>query len=118
VRFGVRGSGFASDLEPLTYYFKEKYFMEIPKGQFVLYQPKYRTPSIFDLHEGLLHYRYIAEGHKVEGNISYSYIVHKGTVSLRDDIWDCWIGYAGSEIKGDRVCQTMEAVFAPLAAIL
>ncbi len=26
--------------------------MEIPKGQFVLYQPKYRTPSIFDLHEG------------------------------------------------------------------
>jgi|GEM_PF-2545641 len=25
--------------------------MKVPKGWFLLYPPKYRTPSVFDLHE-------------------------------------------------------------------
>lgn len=83
--------------------------MEIPKGWFVLYQPKYKTPSVFDLHErGLftsmpyvsrksgacliisedlqvaIWYKCIAEGHQVRGNIAYSYVVHKGIIRLNE----------------------------------
>lgn len=31
-----------------------------------------------------------------------------------DEIWECWIGFAGSEEEAVRVCRTMEAVFRPL----
>ena len=35
-----------------------------------------------------------------------------------DDVWDCWIAYAGSETEARRVCQSMEAVLRPLPARL
>lgn len=38
-----------------------------------------------------------------------------GTWKSEDEIWDCWIGFAGSEKEAKRVCRTMKAVFRPLA---
>lgn len=35
-----------------------------------------------------------------------------------DEIWDCWIAYAGTELEAKRVCQSMEAVFRPLSEML
>ena len=32
-----------------------------------------------------------------------------------DEVWECWVGFAGSEEEAKRVCQTMETVFRPLA---
>ena len=32
-----------------------------------------------------------------------------------DEIWECWVGFAGSEQEAKRVCHTLEAVFRPLA---
>jgi hypothetical protein len=37
-----------------------------------------------------------------------------GTWKCEDEIWECWIGFAGSEEEAKRVCRTMEAVFRPL----
>ncbi len=37
-----------------------------------------------------------------------------GTWKSEDEIWECWIGFAGSEDEAIRVCRTMEAVFRPL----
>jgi hypothetical protein len=37
-----------------------------------------------------------------------------GTWKSEDEIWECWIGFAGSEEKAKRVCRTMEVVFRPL----
>lgn len=37
-----------------------------------------------------------------------------GTWRSEDDIWECWIGFAGSEEEAKRICRTMEAVFRPL----
>lgn len=37
------------------------------------------------------------------------------TWKSEDEIWECWIGFAGSEEEAIRVCRTMEAVFRPLA---
>lgn len=34
-----------------------------------------------------------------------------------DEIWQCWIGYAGSESEAQRVCRTMDAVFKDLQLI-
>lgn len=31
-----------------------------------------------------------------------------------DEIWQCWIGFAGSEAEAHRVCRTMDAVFRDL----
>ena len=31
-----------------------------------------------------------------------------------DEIWQCWIGFAGSESEAHRVCKTMDAVFTDL----
>jgi hypothetical protein len=31
-----------------------------------------------------------------------------------DEIWQCWIGFAGSEVEAHRVCRTMDAVFRDL----
>jgi hypothetical protein len=31
-----------------------------------------------------------------------------------DEIWQCWIGFAGSESEAHRVCRTMDAVFSDL----
>lgn len=31
-----------------------------------------------------------------------------------DEIWECWIGFAGSEQEAKRVCRTMENIFRPL----
>ncbi len=36
-----------------------------------------------------------------------------GTWKNEDEIWECWIGFAGSEEEAKRVCRTMEAVFRP-----
>jgi hypothetical protein len=36
------------------------------------------------------------------------------TWKSEDEIWECWIGFAGSEEEAIRVCRTMEAVFRPL----
>ena len=38
-----------------------------------------------------------------------------GTWKCEDEIWECWIGFAGSEEEAKRICRTMEAVFRPLA---
>jgi hypothetical protein len=32
-----------------------------------------------------------------------------------NEIWECWSGFAGSEDKAKRICQTLEAGFRPLA---
>lgn len=37
-----------------------------------------------------------------------------GTWKNEDEIWECWIGFAGSEEEAKRICRTMEAVFRPL----
>ncbi|MFH0727732.1 MAG: hypothetical protein V2B19_15495 [Pseudomonadota bacterium] len=37
-----------------------------------------------------------------------------GKWKREDDIWDCWVGFTGSETEARRVCRTMEAVFHPL----
>ena len=37
-----------------------------------------------------------------------------GSWTSEDEIWECWIGFAGSEEEAKRVCRTMEAVFRPL----
>lgn len=37
-----------------------------------------------------------------------------GTWRSEDDIWECWIGFAGSEEEAKRICRTMETVFRPL----
>lgn len=37
-----------------------------------------------------------------------------GTWESEDEIWECWIGFAGSEEEAKRICRTMEAVFRPL----
>jgi hypothetical protein len=37
-----------------------------------------------------------------------------GTWRNEDEIWECWIGFAGSEEEAKRVCHTMEAVYRPL----
>lgn len=85
--------------------------MKVPKGWFLLYPPKYRTPTVFDLHErGLftsmpyvsqksgacliinedlwvsVYYRYVVEGHQVKNNISYSYLAEKGLIRLNEDM--------------------------------
>jgi len=83
----------------------------IPNGWFVLQQPKYKTPSVFDLHErGLftsmpsvtresgacliinednqvgVYYKCVAQGHKVQENISYAYRVDLGILRLTADM--------------------------------
>ncbi len=85
--------------------------MIIPNGWFVLQQPKYKTPSVFDLHErGLftsmpsitresgacliinednqagVYYKCVAQGHEVQGNIAYTYRVHEGIIRLAADM--------------------------------
>jgi hypothetical protein len=37
-----------------------------------------------------------------------------GIWKSEDEVWECWIGFAGSEKEAKRVCRTMEAVFRPL----
>jgi hypothetical protein len=32
-----------------------------------------------------------------------------------DEMWECWVGYAGSEDEAKRVCRTMDTVFRPMA---
>lgn len=32
-----------------------------------------------------------------------------------DEIWDCWVGFAGSESEAERVCSTIETVFRPVS---
>ena len=32
-----------------------------------------------------------------------------------DEIWDCWIGFAGSETEAKRICQTLGTVLHPMA---
>ena len=32
-----------------------------------------------------------------------------------DEIWDCWVGFAGSEAEAQRICQTLETVLHPMA---
>lgn len=32
-----------------------------------------------------------------------------------DEIWECWVGFAGGEEEAKRICRTMNAVFRPLA---
>lgn len=32
-----------------------------------------------------------------------------------DEIWECWLAFAGTEAEAKRICRTMEAVFRPLA---
>ena len=32
-----------------------------------------------------------------------------------DEIWDCWIGFAGSEAEAKRISQTLETVLRPMA---
>lgn len=34
----------------------------------------------------------------------------------KDEIWECWVGFAGSEDEADRICGAMEAVFIPAGA--
>ena len=34
-----------------------------------------------------------------------------------DEIWDCWVGFAGAEDEAVRVCRTMESVFRPLGEL-
>lgn len=85
--------------------------MIIPNGWFVLQQPKYKTPSVFDLHErGLftsmpsvtresgacliinedkqagVYYKCVAQGHVVQGNTAYSYQVQEGILRLTRDM--------------------------------
>jgi hypothetical protein len=31
-----------------------------------------------------------------------------------DELWDCWIAFAGSESEGKRICETIEQVLLPL----
>ncbi|WP_156915904.1 hypothetical protein [Desulfatirhabdium butyrativorans] len=82
-----------------------------PKGWFFLQPPKYRIPSVFDLHErGLfttmpsvtrksgaclvvkedlqvsIWFKYITEGHTVRENVSYSYRVNEGILPLKADM--------------------------------
>lgn len=33
-----------------------------------------------------------------------------------DELWDCWIAFAGSESEGKRICETIEQVLLPLKA--
>jgi hypothetical protein len=35
-----------------------------------------------------------------------------------DEIWEYWIGFAGSGEEAKRICRTMETVFRPLAGKL
>jgi hypothetical protein len=120
--------------------------MTIPKGWFVLYQPKYKTPSVFDLHErGLFtsmpyvsrksgayllinediqvsaYYRCIAEGHQVQGHIAYSYIVHKGIIRLTEDMTlneEELAGIGESDARDEimRVCEEWYKSYIPLQA--
>ncbi len=32
-----------------------------------------------------------------------------------DEVWACWVGFAGGEEEAKRICRTMNAVFRPLA---
>ena len=41
-----------------------------------------------------------------------------GIWKSEDEIWECWIGFAGSEEEAKRVCRTMEAVFRPLVKVM
>jgi hypothetical protein len=36
-----------------------------------------------------------------------------GTWKSEDEIWECWIGFAGSEDEAKKVCRTLESVFLP-----
>lgn len=119
--------------------------MMIPNGWFVLQQPKYKMPSVFDLHErGRVLYRLVAGelypdyrargGEDVEDGLIrkiqlFSRIYNSDEPDnllkpdgnrwqSEDDVWDCWIAYAGSETEARRVCQSMEAVLRPLPARL
>jgi hypothetical protein len=31
-----------------------------------------------------------------------------------DELWDCWIAFAGSESEGKRICETIKQVLLPL----
>lgn len=33
-----------------------------------------------------------------------------------DEIWECWVGFAGSDAEAKCICRTMETVFRPLQA--
>jgi hypothetical protein len=37
-----------------------------------------------------------------------------GIWKSEDEVWECWIGFAGSEEEAKKVCRTMETVFRPL----
>ena len=36
----------------------------------------------------------------------------------KDEIWDCWVGLAGSEAEADRICATLETVLPPVSEAL
>jgi hypothetical protein len=37
-----------------------------------------------------------------------------GKWQSEDEMWECWVGYAGSEKEAKRVCRTMDKVFRPM----
>ncbi|EFK10436.1 conserved hypothetical protein [delta proteobacterium NaphS2] len=36
----------------------------------------------------------------------------------KDEIWDCWVGLAGSKAEADRICATLEVVLPPISEAL
>jgi hypothetical protein len=77
--------------------------------------PKYRQEGGEDNEDGLIRKMMLF-------NRVYETAPHDGLLrpdggkwKREDDIWDCWVGFAGSETEAKRVCRTMEAVFLPLA---
>jgi hypothetical protein len=39
-----------------------------------------------------------------------------GNWKSKDEVWECWVGFAGSEDEAERVCNAMESVFIAASA--
>lgn len=70
----------------------------------------YRENGGEDTEKGLI--KKIQQFHRIYENDG---LKPNGSRWKDDEIWECWIAFAGTEAEAKRVCRTMESVFRPLA---
>jgi hypothetical protein len=75
----------------------------------------YRENSGEDAEKGLI--KKIQQFHRIYENDGHDVLLKPNGSRWKDDdeIWECWLAFAGTEGEAKRICRTMEAVFRPLA---
>ena len=77
--------------------------------------PEYESRGGEDTEEGLIKKIHIFD-RICESEDPDAFLKPDGTQwKGKDEIWDCWVGFAGSEAEADRICETLETVLPPVS---